>query len=464
MMGMSPTRRSAPAISAPLILFITCLGCFTAQIDTSVVTLALRRMGDALGMGVAGLQAVVDSYNVAYASFLLTGGTLGDLYGRRRVLLMGFALFALGSAASGVAPGPGLLVAGRAVSGLGAALLVPTSLAILAVAYPEPARRGRAIGIWAACNGLAFAVGPTVGGWLVDAGGWRSIFLAIVPVGALGLALAWTSIPDSRDLGGRRLDLPGQVLAISALAALTLVAIEAPHWGWLAPATLAAAAVFLVAGFVFVMVERRTPGAMVPLDLLARPRLSTSMAVAFCMTFGMYGMLFLMPLYLQLARGDSVFVAGAELLPLSLTFFVVSSASGPLAARVGRRAMMMAGQSFMGLGLVGLILAVPGKALLPLELAMTVVGLGLGLNTGPVMTEAVSSLSEVRSGTASGLTNTARMVGATLGVAIQGAVFAALGGMIAGLGPALGVGAAAEFLGAPIAWGLAARRLVPEPG
>ncbi len=238
------TRSGAPRIAAPLILFATCLGCFTAQIDTSVVTLALRRMGDDLGIGVAGLQAVVDSYNVAYASFLLTGGTLGDLYGRRRVLIAGFALFVLGSAASGFAPGPGLLIAGRAVSGLGAALLVPTSLAILAVAYPDPARRGRAIGIWAACNGLAFALGPTVGGWLVEAGGWRSIFLVIVPVSALGLALAWTSVPESSDPEGRRLDLAGQALAITALAALTLVAIEAPHWGWASAPTLGAIAVF----------------------------------------------------------------------------------------------------------------------------------------------------------------------------------------------------------------------------
>ncbi len=223
-------------------------------------------------------------------------------------------------------------------------------------------------------------------------------------------------------------------------------------------------AVFVAASLTFVAVERRTLGAMVPLDLLARPRLANSMAVASCMTFGMYGMLFLLPLYLQLARGDSVFAAGAELLPLSVTFLAVSSASGPLAARVGRRAMMIAGMSFMGLGLVGLVFAVPGMRLLPIELALTVVGVGLGLNTGPVMTEAVSSLSEARSGTASGLANTARMVGAALGVAVEGTVFAALGGMSAGLGPALAVGATAEFAGAAIAWGLARRRLVPEAG
>ena len=193
---MSSARSDRAPVAAPLILFVTCLGCLTAQIDTSVVTLALRRMDDDLHIGVAGLQAVVDSYNVAYASFLLTGGTLGDLYGRRRVLIAGFALFVLGSAASGFAPGPGLLIAGRAVSGLGAALSVPTSLAILAVAYPDGPRRGRAIGFWAGCNGLAFALGPTIGGWLVEFAGWRSIFLMIVPVSALGLGLAWTSVPE----------------------------------------------------------------------------------------------------------------------------------------------------------------------------------------------------------------------------------------------------------------------------
>jgi MFS transporter, DHA2 family, methylenomycin A resistance protein len=463
MQAMSTARSDAAKIATPLILFVTCLGCFTAQIDTSVVTLALRRMGDELNIGVAGLQAVVDSYNVAYASLLLTAGTFGDLYGRRRVLLAGFTLFVIGSVASGFAPGSALLIAGRTVSGLGAALSVPTSLAILAVAYPDAARRGRAIGIWAACNGLAFALGPTAGGWLVEFAGWRSIFLVVVPVSALGFALAWTSVPESSDPRGRRLDLPGQGLAIAALGALTLVAIEAPRWG-LGPMTLGAGAVFVAASLLFFAVERRTPGAMVPLDLLARPRLATSMAIATCMTFGMYGMLFLMPLYFQLARGDSVLAAGAELLPLSLTFLVVSSASGPIAARVGRRAMMIAGQGGMGLGLAGLILTVPGKELLPIELAMILIGVGLGLNTGPVMTEAVSSLAEARSGTASGLVNTARMVGATLGVAVQGAVFAALGGMMAGLGPAFAVGVFAEFLGVGIAWGLAARPIASEAG
>jgi MFS transporter, DHA2 family, methylenomycin A resistance protein len=450
----------ATARAASFVLFVACLGVLTAQLDSSVVTLALRRIDAELKIGVGGMQAVIDAYNVAYAAFLLSGGTLGDLYGRKRILLLGFALFILGSVASGLAAGPYLLIFGRALSGLGAALLVPTSLAILAVTYPDGPARSRAIGLWASCNGIAFALGPTVGGWLVEFWGWRSIFLLIVPVSAIGLGLAVIAVPDSRDPEGRRLDLPGQGLAVVALGALTLLAIEAPHWGWIAPPTLACTALCVLAAALFVVVERRTVGAMVPLSLVAEPGLSRAMIVAGLMTFGMYGMLFLMPLFFQLARGDSVFAAGAELLPLSFTFFVVSSASGPLGVRFGRRAMMVGGMTAMGLGLVALVFVVPGGRLLPIELAMTLVGVGLGLNTGPVMTEAVAGLPQGRSGTASGLANTARMVGATLGVAVQGTVFAATGGMPVGIGPAFAVGAAAELFGAAVAWGFAGRRVV----
>src|SRR5215475_2935786 len=189
-----------------LVLITTSLGVLIAQIDTSVVNLAVKHIGADLHAGLTSLQWVVDIYNLAYASLLLTAGTLADLYGRRRIFALGIALFTLGSLVCGLAPNTQTLIAGRAVAGIGAALEIPTSLAILTVAFRDTRERTWALGIWASCNGLAFIIGPTLGGILVDIAGWRSIFLLIIPVSVLALTLAFTSVPESRDPAGRRLD------------------------------------------------------------------------------------------------------------------------------------------------------------------------------------------------------------------------------------------------------------------
>ena len=225
------STRAHLAQRSTLILLTMSLGVLVAQIDTSVVNLAVKQIGAKLGAGVTALQWVVDAYNLVYASLLLTAGKLADLYGRRRIFALGIALFTLGSLVCGLAPNAVLLVAGRAVAGLGAALEVPTSLAILTVAYPDTRERTQALGLWASCNGLAFIIGPTVGGALVDGVGWRSIFLLIIPLCAVTLALTCTSVPESKDPKDRKLDLPGQALSIAALGGLSLAVIEGPRWG-----------------------------------------------------------------------------------------------------------------------------------------------------------------------------------------------------------------------------------------
>jgi EmrB/QacA subfamily drug resistance transporter len=440
-----------------LTLFTMCLAVLIAQLDTSVVNLAVKHIGATFHSGVDGLQWIIDAYNLAYACLLLTGGTLGDLYGRRRMFLIGVAVFTAGSLVCGLAPSDAILIAGRALAGVGAALLLPTSLAILAVTYPDGKERAQAIGVWASCNGLAFAIGPTLGGFLVDAAGWRSVFLLIVPVSVLALGLGWKVLAESADPAGRRLDLPGQVLAATALGGLTLAAIEGPHWGWTSAPTLACAAIAIAAALLFLAVERRMEGALVPLDLFGRSTLSASMAVAGLMTFGMYAMLFLTPLYLQSLRGASVFAAGLDLLSMSVAFLLVSQASGALAGRFGPRAVMASGMAAMGVGLLLLSQVSQGTHLAAIEAILVVIGVGLGLNTGPVNAVAVASVPRARSGTASGLLNTARMVGATLGVAVLGALFAAMAGaggghdFLAGFEAALMVGGAGELLGAAVA-------------
>lgn len=439
-----------------LVLFTMCLGVLVAQLDTSVVNLGAHAIGGALGLGVSALQWVLDVYNLVYATLLLTGGLLGDLFGRRRVFIAGMAVFTFGSLACGLAPNGAVLIAGRALTGLGAALLLPSSLSILSATYPDAKERAHAIGVWASCNGLAFAIGPTLGGVLVAAAGWRSLFFVVVPVTVLGAVLALRSVPESAHPEGRRLDLPGQALAILALGALTVSAIEGNRWGWSSAATLGGLVLGLAATALFLAVEARTRGALVPLELFGRRALSGSLAAALLMTFGMYAMLFLLPVYLQTVRGASPVEAGLELLPMSVSFFVVAQASGRLASQFGPRAVMTAGMALMGAGLLLLARISADTSLAFIEAAFLVTGIGLGLNTGPVMAVAVSSVPEARSGTAAGLVNTARMVGATLGVAILGAVFAAHGGnvnaspdrLIGGLGPALLVGGLGECLGA----------------
>ncbi len=440
------------------ILFTMCLGVFLAQLDSTVVYLGVKRIGGELDASISQMQWVLDAYNLAYASFLLTGGTLGDLYGRTRIFIVGIALIVAGSLICAMAPNGAVLIAGRAVTGLGSALELPVSLAILSVAYPDANARGRAIGFWASCNGLAMAIGPSIGGFLVDSVGWRSIFFLSVPVGILGLVLAATRVPETKHPQGRHLDPVGQVLAVIALAALSFVVIEGPHWGFVSTGIIMPIAACVIAAIAFLRVERGSSTAMVPLDLFRNGVFNASLIIAGLMTFGMYSMMFLTPLYLQTVVHTSALVTGLALMPMSVVFMVVSQCSGWLMKRFGARAMMAAGMGGMGSGLLILLAVVsPQGHFVAVEAALIVIGIGLGLNTGPVNAVAVASVSVARSGTASGLLNTARMVGATLGIAVLGAIYAVhagddgVAGMLSGLRLAFLVGAIGELSGAVIA-------------
>jgi MFS transporter, DHA2 family, methylenomycin A resistance protein len=455
-MAFFPTRTRIAG--ATLILLAMSLGVLIAQIDTSVVNLAVKEIGANLNAGVTALQWVVDAYNLVYASLLLTAGTLADLYGRRRIFLLGIALFTLGSAVCGLAPNAAVLVGGRAIAGLGAALEVPTSLAILTVAYPDTGERTRALGLWASCNGIAFIIGPTIGGVLVDGVGWRSIFLLIIPLCVATLALTMAAVPESKDPKGRSLDLPGQTLAIAALGALSLAVIEGPRWGWGSRGSLLAVAISITAALLFLRRQADPEGALVPLPMFKNREFSAALGVAFAMTFGMYAMLFLTPLYLQSARGGGALMAGIELLPMSVAFVIVSQLSGRIVNAFGPRLPMTAGMAMMGAGLFMLALIPLNDSIILIESALLVIGCGLGLNTAPVNAVAVASVPAARSGTASGLVNTARMTGATLGVAVLGAVFAMFAGsgdgghLAAGLAPAYIGGGIGEMAGAVAAF------------
>ncbi len=444
--------------STTVVLVTMCLGVFLAQLDSSVVYLGLKHIGDDLRADVNELQWVLDAYNLAYATFLLTGGTLGDLYGRLRIFLWGLAMIVAGSLICAMATNGTVLIAGRALTGLGSALEIPSSLAILAVTFTDAAARGRALGFWASCNGLAMAIGPSVGGLLVDNTGWRSIFFLSVPVGLLAITLGYLRVPESSHPEGRHLDPVAQILAVIVLGTLSFVTIEGQHSGWTSPLIVTLTIAMIVAAIAFVRFERGRTGAMVPLDIFRNREFSAALGIAGLMTFGMYAMLFLTPIYLQAITGASAFIAGLELMPISLTFVIVSQCSGALMNRFGARAMLAGGMGCMGGGLLflaGVATAQPNLWLV--QAALMVIGVGLGLNTAPVNAVAVAAVGAARSGTASGLINTTRMIGATMGIAILGAVYASHAyagteeGMLSGLRLAYLGGAAAELVGVVIA-------------
>jgi EmrB/QacA subfamily drug resistance transporter len=440
-----------------MILLVTSLGVFIAQFDSQVVNLALRHIGSDLDAGVSQLQWVMDAYNLLYAALLLTGGTLADLYGRTRIFVAGIGLIIAGSVVCMAAPDVATLIVGRAITGVGAALNVPTSLAILTVTYTDPKERARALGIWASCNGLSAALGPTIGGLTVDALGWRSVCALVLPFCAAAAALAWKYVPETSDAKGRSLDVPGQVFATSALGALCYAAIEAPHLGWTSVASLGSIAIFVVATGTFFWVEHGKQGALVPLDLFSNSEFNAALAAAAAMTFGMYAMLFLTPLYLQNMGHTSAFMAAVYMLPATVTFFFVSQFNGWLVYRLGARMVMTGGLACMGTGLLMLARIPQAPDLALIESAMLIIGIGLGLNTAPVNAVAVASLPAARSGTASGLINTARMIGATLGIAVLGAIYAvAHGGQpqeaLNGLRLAYLVGGCVELAGAAVAF------------
>jgi len=448
-----------------LVLLAASLGVLIAQIDTSVVNLAVKPIAADLGSSVSAMQWMIDAYNLVYAALLLTAGALGDLYGRRRVFIVGIALLGIGSAVCAVAPGTAVLLAGRALQGLGAALEVPMSLVLLSLAFPEAAARQRALGIWASCNGLAFIVGPTLGGLLVEAIGWRSVFYLILPLCVPAVLLARKGIAESASPAGRRLDVGGQLAAIAALGGLAFAAIEGAHLGWGSPLVLGAAGVAAAGAAAFVLVERRSPHGLVPFELFGNAQFSASLAIAGLMTFCMYAVIFLMPLSFQAMRGDSALVAGLRMLPMSVAFFLVSQKSGRIVGAIGARASLAGGMALIALGQVLCAFAPAGAAGgWEVALGFCITGVGLGLGTAPVNSAAMANAPKERAGTASGLLNTARMVGATLGIAILGAVFAHFAGQgaagegfLPGLRAALLLGSAGTIAGAAIALAFIAR-------
>ncbi|HET6308586.1 MAG TPA: MFS transporter [Rhodopila sp.] len=435
----------------PLILLSLCLAVLVVQVDTSVANLALSRIGTAFHAPITALQWVLDAYSLAYAALLLSGGLCADLFGRRRVFQAGGAIIILSSLACALAPTIATLIAARAIMGVGAALLLPASLAILRTVWHDPAERRHALGIWASCNGLAFVIGPTLGGMLIDRFGWQSVFLVAVPLAIAAWVVAQAVVPESAHPHDRSLDPAGQFFGAAALGGLVYATIAVREGGitWLIALLIAAIATPL-----FLRTERRLAAtALVPLDMFRDKPFRGAVAATASMTFGIYGMIFLTPLVWQSSGLLTPRTAGLALLPCALVFFLVSQRSSRIAQSRGLRFSTAGGTAIIGMGLLVLSLTRAAQPLWLASIGLALTGIGMGINSGPLMSVAVDAVGPQRSGTASSLINLARIVGATLGIATLGTLFALLDGA-AGWGwqAAMAAGGLVQLTGAVIAF------------
>ena len=397
------------------------LGFALVQLDVTVVNVALPRLGSDLGAGIAGLQWIVDGYALVLAVMLLIGGFLGDRFGARRIYLVGLAIFALGSASCGAAPGVVTLVAARALQGLGAAVMLPCSLSLINHATEhDPPLRLRAVGLWTAAGSVGLAVGPLLGCLLLAVGSWRLIFLINLPVCLVAALLAGRAPETPREHQGQSLDPLGQILAVLALGSLVGAVIEAHPLGFAHPIVLGLFALALVAGPLFVVVEARAPAPLMPLVLFRSRTFSTAVLYGAVANFTLYGMIFVLSLFLQRVWGFGGPLLGLAYLPLTMTFVAVNLVNARMVRRFGTRACMAGGFLVDALGfalLTGLNrdssywLAVPALVLMP-------GGMGTGI---PAMIGAMlGSVERSRSGVASAIANASRQAGGAMGVAVFG--------------------------------------------
>ncbi len=418
-----------------IVLLTMCFALAMAMLDNTVVNVALPRISEDLHAGVSELQWIVDGYVLAFASLLLTGGILGDRYGRKKTFVTGLVVFTLASLACGLSQSTGQLIGVRAVQGIGAALLMPGTLSIITVTFP-PHERARAIGLWAGMSGLALALGPTIGGLMVEHLGWESVFFLNVPIGAVAFVIALRTVRESVSEVERRLDIPGLVLGTAALFSVTYALIEANQRGWTDPLIIGGLAGFVVLGGAFLLWEMRNQHAMMPLRFFRIPAFSAGSTVAFSVSLGIFAMLFFFSLYLQLIRGYSPFEAGYRFLPMTLLIIVTAPNAGRYAQRHGSRIPMTYGLTLVGASvlLLGLTMHVDTSYwyLLPI---FVVIGHGIGATMAPMTAAVMNAVGPQRAGLGSAMTNTSREVGGVLGIALLGTILTTK--LKASFGPAL---------------------------
>jgi EmrB/QacA subfamily drug resistance transporter len=407
------------------ILLVLCLSLLIVVIDNTILNTALPTLARVLHAGTSSLQWITDAYTLCFAALLIPAGALGDRYGRRRSLLGGLAVFALGSAIAAFAPGTGMLIAARVIMGLGAAFVMPATLSILNSVFP-PKERPQAIAAWSAVAGVGIVIGPTLGGLLLTHFWWGSVFLINVPLVAVALAGVMLTVPETAEPGGHRLDLLGTVLVGGALFVIVDAIIEAPDRGWTGVVTLAEIAAGLVALGVFAWWELRIANPLVDLRIFASRAFSAAAASVTVVFFALFGSLFVLTQYLQLVHGYSPLSAGLRALPFALAMAAMSPLSPILATRFGTRLVIPAGMALMGLGLLDLSTAGVHTSYPPIALAVAIMGAGMGMVMAPASTIIMTTVPAHQAGAGSAINDTIREVGGALGIAIVGSLAAAV--------------------------------------
>ncbi|KQX57863.1 MULTISPECIES: MFS transporter [unclassified Streptomyces] len=409
------------------VLAVCCLSMFLVGLDTTIVNVGLPAIGRGLDVDTRGLEWIVDAYTLVLAGLLISSGALADRFGRRRVFRSGLVLFGAASLVCALAPSAGVLVAGRALQGVGASMLSPVALAIVVNAMPDPKERARAIGVWASVFGLSMAAGPVTGGALLAGLDWRALFWINAPVVVAALLLTAVFVPESRAQRPRPLDLPGQVLLTVVLTVVVGVLIEGPRIGWTSPAALAGYAGAVVATAAFVRVESRRREPLMDLSLFGRPVFSGAVVGAVAVFVALSATLLLNTLYLQHTRGWTPLAAGVAALPLAAGATVCAPWSGRMVGRTGPRLPLLLAGGFITAGGLCLVRLTPHTGVLLLLAAYALIGIGFGFANAPITNTAVNGLPPARAGVAGAITSTARQLGSALGIALAGGLVAAAG-------------------------------------
>jgi EmrB/QacA subfamily drug resistance transporter len=438
-----------------------CFALFMIMLDNTVVNVALPSIQRDLDASISGLEWTINGYTLSFAVLLATGGRLGDIFGRRRMFLIGVVVFALSSATAGLAQNPTDLVVSRVVQGVGAALMMPGTLSIVTDAFP-PHERGKAMGTWAGISALALAVGPVLGGFLTEHVSWRAIFYLNLPVAAGAIAATIFAVRESRDTTvGREVDYLGVATLTASLTALILALVEANSWGW-GSAEIVALLAGAVAGFAaFVFIELRVKAPMVEFRFFADRNFVGAVVVALIITFAMMGVFFFLALYMQNILHYSPLEAGVRFLPSTLMIVGIAPVAGRLADRVGPRWLIVAGLLILTGSLYSFTGIAVDSTYLDLLPGFMLLGIGIALTMSPMTSAAMNAVAVEKAGIASGVVSMFRMVGGSLGIAVTGAIFQGAAGtsfeaatpqhFVNGLSDAMMVSAAVALIGAAIA-------------
>jgi EmrB/QacA subfamily drug resistance transporter len=404
-----------------------CFALFMVMLDNTVTNVALPSIQRDFDASLSALEWTINAYTLTFAVLLVTGGRLGDIFGRRRVFLIGVGLFAFASATIGFAPSDGFLVASRALQGVGAALMMPGTLSIISHAFP-PRERGKAIGIWAGVSAIALAIGPLVGGWLTEDVSWRAIFFLNVPVAVGAVAITLFAAEESRDeTVDRRVDWPGIAALTTGLTALVLALIEANAWGWGSLRIVGLFVLAVAALAAFAAIERRSPSPVVDFAFFRSRQFLGANVVAFLVTFAMFAMFFFLALYMQNILGYSPLETGVRFLPTTLVVMAAGPIAGRLSDRIGPRWLMTGGLTLIAASLAWQSRVTVDTSFGYLLPGFMVMGAGIGLVMAPMSAAAMNAVDRTKAGVASGTLSMFRMVGGTFGVAALGALVATVG-------------------------------------